>query len=197
MNSIEFEEYLENISVLDKFKASLPTLQIEWETDPNVDLSVLASEVTIPDPGTVRHIEFIEMSRIEQAKQDLLNGDLIRYLDLFKLIEQGVKIIPPLMIRSISFINGVQETIDAGLIHVSDGYHRVNLAKHLNLQTIPVLFIDQPYKYTFSRSKFEISATETELQLVDKDSRKMFVLELSNVYPGINPNGNYEFFVNI
>jgi hypothetical protein len=196
MKQTELTIYLENLSALDRFKNNLSSLQIIWETDPNIDISVLASDITIPPiPGTKRHIELVNISQIEHTKQDLFNGGLSRYLELYKLIEQGVPIIPPIVHRSISFINGVQETVETRPIRVSDGYHRVNLAKWVNLEAVPVLFVDQPSKYTFSRSQFEISATETELQVVDKDSREVFRLELSNTYPGFNSSGDYEFHI--
>lgn len=198
MTKSEFELYIENIEALDRMRNSLDSLTIEWETDPNVDLTVLATDINLPDvPGTRRSIETVELDKIMHTAKDLFaNGSLERYTNLFKLIESGVKIIPPLMHRSIHFVDceEIKESINK-LIPVFDGFHRLNLAKHIGLKEVPILVVEIPTSYTFTKTLWEVSCTEHKILLKRKGADEIFELPLANCFGRLTASGDYFFYI--
>lgn len=198
MTTEDFRTYIENHAAFERLQSKLPSLQIDWETDPNVDLSVLASDINLPDvPGTRRSIEIVDIDKIMHTAKDLFaNGSLERYTNLFKLIESGVKIIPPLMHRSIHFVDceEIKESINK-LIPVSDGFHRLNLAKHIGLKEVPVLVVETPTSHTFTKALWEISCNEDKIMLKRKETGAIFELPLANCFGSLTVSGDYLFTI--
>lgn len=198
MTTEDFRTYIENHSAFERLQSKLPSLQIDWETDPNVDLSVLASDIKLPDvPGTRLKIETMDLDKIIHTAKDLFDGGSIeRYTNLFKLIENGVKIIPPLMHRSIQFVDceEVKESNNKPT-PVSDGYHRLNLAKHIGLKEVPVLVVEMPYKYTFTKALWEVSCNEDKILLKRKETDAIFELPLANCFGRLTVSGDYLFTI--
>jgi len=198
MTQEDFRTYIENHAAYERLQSKLPSLQIDWETDPNVDLSVLASDINLPDvPGTRRKIETMDLDKIIHTAKDLFDGGSIeRYTNLFKLIENGVKIIPPLVHREIEFLDceEIKKSFKES-IHVSDGYHRLNLAKHIGLKEVPVLVVEKPYKYTFTKTLWEVSCSEDKILLKRKETDTIFELPLANCFGSLTVSGDYLFTI--
>lgn len=193
------KNYIEDIAVLERFKFNLSSLKIEWELDPDIDLSVLASEPKYPIvPGTVKTIKMfsIESVRNYSGNKSLFNpGEIERFLELYKLIEEGAKIIPPLFQTSINFINGIPQYNESGNVSVSDGDHRVRLAKYIGLKEIPVLFIEIPHNYSFSRSSFEIGGNDDIIEFMNKSTGEIFGYPADHCHFALSDDDYYSFFV--
>jgi hypothetical protein len=186
-------------------KQNIKSLKIEWETDiEKIDLSVLASKPTIPSmpvintvPSIIKRIEWIELTKIEhRINKDLFaEYDTERYLALFKLIESGTKIIPPIIQQGFQFINGeIQEINQVATFRVADGNHRVNLSYYLNLKEIPILFIKTLSRYSFERRLWNISCNNGGIEFKEKNGKRVFDFPLLNSIPHLN-EVNYEFSV--
>lgn len=199
MTQDEVKTYLEDLGAVERMKSNLDNLQIEWETDVDkIDLTVLSSNPKIPNiPGTQLKIEWIEIPYsmdVDYSKNMFVYGELERFLGLYKLIERGVKIIPPLVIRDLDYVNGeptVKEQLNLGSI--SDGVHRLILSKHLKLSRIPVLVAEFPSKHFFNKSMWNITYNENSIELTEKNGEIKFNLPLANSWGTLTESGDYLF----
>lgn len=201
MTQDEVKTYIDNLGAVERMKSNLDNLQIVWETDVNkIDLSVLASDPKIPNvPGTMLKIEWVETSLIKDfgySSEIFKEGSIERFVELYKLIESGVKIIPPLVIRDLKFVDGeIKETEQQKSIPISDGAHRLLLSKHLNLAKIPVLVAEIPYKHFFSKSMWDITYNESTIELTQKSGEKKCSLPLANSLGRLTESGDYLFSI--
>ena len=201
MTQNEVKTYIENLGAVERMKSNLDNLKIEWETDiTKIDLSVLASEPQIPNvPGTQLKIEWVETSIIKgviYSKEILKEGSIERFVELYKLIESEVKVIPPLVIREIEFVDGeIKETEQQKFISISDGAHRLSLSKHLKLAQIPVLVAEVPHKHYFTKSMWNVTYNESTIELTQKSGEKKCSLPLANSFGRLTESGDYLFYI--
>ena len=199
MTKSEFELYIENIEALDRMRNSLDSLTIEWETDvEKMDLSVLLTPLSIDyHPGIVLKIETFEMKDIIQSNGALLReGGVERILNLFKLIESGIKIIPPIIDRDVEYFDGVAQIKNhVKPFSVRDGVNRLNLARHQKLEQIPILVFEHHSKYYFTRSKWDISASNESVVLSEKSTRDVIELPLNRSQACLTASGDYLFYI--
>lgn len=180
---------------------------LEWQTDPAlINLEVLASAPLIsPEilrvPGTKMHIENIPLKDIHIGSRpyEIDGPELQRYLPLYSLVKAGTKIIPATVVRRYCVANG--EAVEHGMsypIHVTDGAHRLELAKWLYFETVPILFVDVIGRYTFDRDMFTAEPdNEGGLKFTNKDTGNVYTLDLSRVFPLVDSSLKWTFDVHM
>ena len=199
MTQAEFKNYIDNISVFERMKENLSTLKIDWETDTSkIDLSVLASGDFIPAvPGIKFNVKWVDINQIQHQNRELfIDGEIERFTELYKLIENGVKIIPPMTVRSIDYVDGVAQAQTVSKpVCILDGEHRIRLCKHINLTTMPVLFIDTPSRFTFSKAKWDFKLIGDHVNFSNKINGELLSFPLANIYLRLTLSGDYHFEV--
>jgi len=185
MTKEDFYSFIENTKTAEKFKDEWQDLQIIWETDPaNMDLSKLASGELIPNSEAIQSVEIVKMADIRQNTRELFEADSMRFVELYKLIKKGTKLIPPIVRQSYSVIDGeIHKQELKHPIQLTDGEHRLRLCRHLNIEEIPILIIYEPYTYSFSKTKWDIDLCGENIKLTHKEESKSFSLPLKNHSP--------------
>lgn len=205
MTKAEFEKYIENISVFERMKENLSTLKMEWETDvTKIDLSVLARSMNPIIPGTQFLIKWVPAEKLQiEFKDFYTDGDTEQYIELYKIIKNGVKIIPPLSIRPINYIDCIPQEFDLAeeieqsqFISVHDEEGQIKLAKKLKLKEIPILFAKIPYKIYFTKEKWELNCKNEILEFTHKTTREKKVFPLCICSPQYTASGDYLFLIN-
>lgn len=209
MNLENFKDYTETLRVAEEYVKGGRAVWngLEWETDTAlINLEVLASAPLIsPEilraPGTKMHIENILLKDIHiGARPYEIDGpELQRYLPLYSLVKAGTKIIPATVVRWYCVANG--EAVEQSMsypIHVTDGAHRLELAKWLNFETVPILFVDVIGRYTFDRDMFTAEPdNEGGLKFTNKETGNVYTLDLSRVFSFVDSSLKWTFDVHI
>lgn len=142
------EELIEKLNILKERRIAEAAIRsgairIQWETDVRlIDLGKLRSFKGVSTPQTLR-CEMINMKQMRTTigicplfGSDPCIGDK-QILELLDLIENGVKIIPPVFERMSYYTDDVKQS-EEGLCF-SDGSHRLRIANALGLDEIPIL----------------------------------------------------------
>lgn len=199
MTKEQFDSYIENMKVAEELKNCWKEIQIDWETDPaKIDLLRLHNGDMFKrfiEPGVdIRlRVEIVKMSRLSGRFGGLFDCDLIRYVELYKLIKKGTKMIPPISMRFYPVEDGEARIPNLLPIDICDGSHRMHLCHCLNIEEIPILIIDIPSMYTFSRAKWDIECDEKNIFLTHKEQNKSFSLSLKDHHGTLDSSGNYVF----
>lgn len=185
MTKAEFKKYIDRLTNFPGLIDRIENLTIDWETDiDKCDFSVLQSEIKMPPKD--RYDAKIEwytaadvLVKVEQCKI-FENVDLHRLLNLVDLIDSGIKIIPPIAMRSVEIIDGESVLIGNTPINslISDGTHRLILSKLSNQTKIPVIIIDQIIRFVFSKDLWELYYDEEYIRLVHLQNGKRFELRM-------------------
>lgn len=194
MNKKDFINYAEKIQQVEEFARCCRGVEsfaeIQWEMDPQkMNFKALASGAFFPDrclnhKETIMHVETVPISRVVTDCKFDLKGDPTRYIPLYKLINNGDKIIPPMVHLPYHIINGEScRTNMPALFQVSDGNHRVALARALNLKAIPVLFVETCSGYTFDRPLWDADLIGDTIVFNNKNDKREYSIDLSIVNP--------------
>ncbi|MCE5321304.1 MAG: hypothetical protein LLF93_09440 [Bacteroidales bacterium] len=203
MKKEEFYSYIENIKFAEEFKNEREGLYIDWETDPKkMDLMQLHGvDVFKPflESGSALikySVEFVKISEFQRPSEELFGRYLDRsYVELYKLIKKGVKLIPPATIRRYTSEDGeVHMPILTRPVNLCDGCHRLRLSQALNIEKIPILIIDVPDKFTFNKTKWDIECDEKNIILTHKEQIKKISLPLKDFVGMYNSSLNYAFW---
>lgn len=208
MNTNEFLEYSKKLEIAAELKQKgVPAFSgIQWETDvTKVNLSLLASapvvsEHTLNHPYTKLSIEEVPTKDVHTDRVLNLGAELERFIPLYSLVMAGVKIIPPMAHKTREIVNG--EAVEGQInypLNLSDGAHRTQLAKALNLDTLPVLFVDTVSAFRFGRELYDVQEVpeENQLRFVKKNTGGVFTLDLQDVYPVVDASGDWVFHVQL
>ena len=197
MTHDQFNKYLSDLGSLQRMKTNgvekLKTLHLEWETDVSkIDFSVLLNPPRIPALANFC-IEWFDAQYLPGTSGQELTGDLNRFLGIYELIEKGVKIIPPISHRQINFVDGEFQVSKVLCPSIADGNHRVQLAKHLRFEKIPVLFIEQPYECYFSKDKWNLAYKDGFVEFTNICSETKHEFQLSAISFQLTRTGDYRF----
>lgn len=142
------EELIEKINIIKDRRTAEEAIRngairIQWETDVRlIDLGKLRSLKGVKTPKTLQ----CEMIDIEKIRSIIGVGPLFstspsvdckNILEILDLIENGVKIIPPVFKRMIYYTDDVKRA--EGELQFLDGNHRLRIANALGLDKIPIL----------------------------------------------------------
>ncbi|HEX2920911.1 MAG TPA: hypothetical protein VHO50_07095 [Bacteroidales bacterium] len=201
MTKEQFDVYMLNVATLQRMKEGIKTLQIVWETDiPKIDLKALLNCPPISGlPLSNLKIEWINTELVPHRVMENIfaQGDLVSFVNLFRLIESEIKIFPPLAHRTYNIVNGDRIWNKSGLptIEICDGGHRSSLAKYLGHKEIPVLFVEYPVRCSFNNFLWILGCDGKNIEIQERNGNRMFNLPLSNCHPVLNEE-NYIFNIN-
>jgi len=126
-------------------------------------------------------IQEINENLNKQTAEEIVSSGAGRYLEIISLIENGVKLIPPLYIENNSYIDG---EFVRGATEFIDGKHRESVAYALGWEEIPILIYERLDRYLFTPDKWEFEvrkikevtengySTYTRFFAVSKDGEK-------------------------
>jgi hypothetical protein len=188
MTKEELDNYFEILDRYQQLISELKNMKIDWETDiSKMDFSKLHN-FYITDRYIIERFK-IEYRKVDEIyynstrKTDLLNisyTEKKRYINLIKLIKDGIKIIPPS--RTISHIMKDGKIIDVnGTEHHCDGAHRIELSMHLGLEIIPFIISRYISEHRFTASKWLLNYDDEVLKLTERKNTRN-VIELKMKY---------------
>lgn len=128
-------------------------LKIEWETDPKkMQFEKLRSYDGLKGMFGSEILRVEEYSTISHRYTDIFIGDIQSHMEMIDIIMNGEKLIPPIASEGYAIVDGQEKMVrPAG---ISDGYHRLNLAKYFGLDTIPVVVFKTYEGYWFTPEKW-------------------------------------------
>lgn len=202
MTKEQFDSYIENMKVAEELKKCWKEIHIDWETDPEkINLSQVASASMFEsyikeNSDNVKYsIEIVKMEDIQQNSAELFGIDFMRFVELYKIIKSGIKIIPPLVTKGYSILDGEICLPSHSLpIICSDGEHRVRLCRHLDIKDIPILIVYKLEKYVFTKTMWDIECDGLNIILSHKEIDKSFTIPLESYSCVPNIDGNYAFY---
>lgn len=207
MEQQDFINYNSTLCVVDQLKSQGPAafIGMEWEVDPaKMELSLLASAPIInPDllraPGTEMKVEWVIINSISSYSKpfDINTPELGRFSQLYDLVLRGVKLIPPICIRTYRVRNGTKIKPDNDSMYLTDGEHRLAVVKALKREVIPILYIDVIGSYVFDRKLYTADPVGDHLIFTNKDTGSIYKLALQDVYPEVDGSGDWVFHVNM
>lgn len=140
-------------------KKMLETLKINWATDPEeMRFDNLKSSSMF-----FHSCKFLRMDKINIEDTpsfggvDLFQGveESLRFIDLIELMASKEKIIPPIYVADVSFIDGVRSEKN---IEFMDGSHRIRIAQLLQLKEIPIVVMERIVSYVFTVDQWSFLA---------------------------------------
>ncbi|MDI9605575.1 MAG: hypothetical protein QM305_09715 [Bacteroidota bacterium] len=164
MDLVRLKRYIEEVNCQSEALRLLKDLKINWETDiKKMDFSGLSSGVSMSGKPKIIY---------EKPYKDIfqLDGKMV---DLIHFVAKtNNKIIPPFKVHYYN-IQGKQRILGDFSGYV-DGFHRVQLAVKLNLESIPVLLWEKE-RYIFEPNETEFVINEN--CLIVKNSRGKILYE--------------------
>ena len=156
-------------------KKMLENLTINWATDPEeMQFENLKSSSMFTSSW-----KFLRMDKIKIEDTpnfggvDIFQGvqESLRFTDLIELIASGEKIIPPIYVTDVSFVDGVRSEKN---IEFMDGSHRIRIAQLLQLKEIPIVVMERFVSYVFTVDQWSfkaktISAVNSDGNTVSRD----------------------------
>ena len=160
----------------------LENLTINWATDPEeMQFGNLKSSSMFTNSW-----KFLRMDKIKIEDTpnfggvDLFQGvqESLRFIDLIELMASGEKIIPPIYVADVSFIDGVRSEKN---IEFSDGSHRIRIAQLLQLNEIPIVVMERVVSYVFTVDQWSFKTkTMTEVNSDGSTSTRNVIEATSN-----------------
>lgn len=183
-------------------KNALDTLTINWETDINkMDFSKLRSYKGLEScfSRELLRIENVDISN-EMAPDYVLGNQ--SFIEMLDILINGGKLIPPAYVERYAIIDG-KEQKTSSVAGGFDGMHRVMLARHFGLDTIPVCVFKEydghwftPTKWTFEsgRIREETAIIHTEYDVVKVVSKETGDALIFREY-GLNVNNSNRDYI--
>ena len=156
MNIIEeIDRYVDISQRVFKAKKLLETLTINWASNPEeMQFEKLKSSSMF-----LNSYKFLRMDKIKIEDTpsfggvDLFQGvqESLRFIELIELIASGEKIIPPIYVIDVVYIDGVRTEKNMDFM---DGSHRIRIAEFLQLPEIPIVVFERVHSYVFPVNKW-------------------------------------------
>ncbi len=163
-------------------KKMLETLTFNWATDPKEMqfANLKSSSMFTPSWNFLR----MDKIKIEDTPsfggQDIFQGvqESLRFIDLIELIASGEKIIPPIYVTDVSFVDGVRSDKEPEFM---DGSHRIRIAQLLQLSEIPIVVMERFVSYVFTVDQWSFKTkTITEVNSDGSTSTRNVIEATSN-----------------
>jgi hypothetical protein len=156
-------------------KKMLENLTINWATDPKeMQFANLRSSSMFTNSWKFLRMDKIKIEDTPNfGGQDIFQGvqESLRFIDLIELMASGEKIIPPIYVTDVSFVDGVRSDKEPEFM---DGSHRIRIAQLLQLKEIPIVVMERVVSYVFTVDQWSfkaktISAVNSDGNTVSRD----------------------------
>lgn len=166
MNIIEeIDRYVDISQRVFKAKKILETLTISWTSDPeDMPLEKLRSSPMFLDSCKFLRIDKMKRETLPQfGGADLFQSadDSTIFVELIELMASGEKIIPPIYVIDVVYIDGVRTEKNMDFM---DGSHRIRIAEFLQLPEIPIVVFERVHSYVFPVNKWIFK----EMEIVER-----------------------------
>jgi hypothetical protein len=178
----EINNYINVAQRTHEAKKTLETLTINWASDPEEMQfeSLKSSSVFTPA------CKFLRMDKIKIedvpyfGDMGLFQGAQVSlgFIDLIELMASGAKIIPPIYVVDVTYVDGVRSEKN---IEFMDGSHRIRIAKLLQLKEIPIVVMERLRSYVFTVDQWSFKAkTVSEVNSDGSTSTRNVIEATSN-----------------
>lgn len=178
----EIISYIDAAQQVEKAKKMLETLTINWASDPEEMQFDKLKSSSVFTPAC----KFLRMDKIKIEDAPYF-GDMgifqgaqmsLGFIDLIELMASGEKIIPPIYVADVSFIDGVRSEKN---IEFFDGSHRIRIAQLLQLKEIPIVVMERLRSYVFTVDQWSFKAkTVSEVNSDGSTSTRDVIEAISN-----------------
>jgi len=156
MNIIEeINKYVDISQKVFKAKKILETLTINWASDPEaMPFEKLRSSSMFSDSWKFLRMDKMKRDALPQfGGADLFQGaqESLIFIELIELMASGEKIIPPIYVIDVVYIDGVRTEKSMDFM---DGSHRIRIAEFLQLPEIPIAVFERVSSYVFPVNKW-------------------------------------------
>lgn len=152
-------------------------VQIQWETDlSKMNFEKLQSYNNLK---TLFSREFLRIDQMETPNNDDVDifRDIERYIDLFNIVLNGEKMIPPATMDVYAVVDGQEKLIRPAYSNGFDGYHRTKLAAYFGQRTIPFVVFKACDEYWFTPNKWIFEECTDGVMATSRETNQVITLK--------------------
>jgi len=163
-------------------KKLLKILTINWASDPEeMQFEKLRSGSTFICSCKFLRMDKIKIEEVPQFGEIGLFQEVhesLRFIELIELMASGAKIIPPIYVVDVTYVDGVRSEKN---IEFMDGSHRIRIAKLLQLSEIPIVVMERVISYVFTVDQWSFKASKVTEVNSDGGTVTKNVLEATSI----------------
>jgi hypothetical protein len=168
-----------NVEAIQRIKeAKNKGVQIQWETDfSKMNFEKLQSYNNLK---TLFSREFLRIDQMDTTDNDVVDifRDTERYIDLFNIVLNGEKMIPPATMDVYAVVDGHEKLIIPAYSNgVYDGCHRTTLAAYFGQRTIPRVVFKTCDEYWFTPSKWIFEECSDGVMATSRETNQVITLK--------------------